>query len=214
MAEPPEEEGWCEVSFLRHQLLPQPPHPPTSLPCPAPPLGRQWIGAIELGFVLDTLLGVAHRVLTAPSGDEVPGLARQIAHHFDTQGGCGGGGGGGGWGVGPESRRRSRATILLPSTALRAHPTQHHAPSLCSHLPVFARKWLPPHPPLNSAAGTPIMIGGGVLAYTLLGIDWDEHSGRCAFLILDPHYTGAEDIKKIHAGAAGKAPGWGRGRGR
>ena len=64
---------------------------PTSLPVAAlfPRRHRQWIGAIELGFVLDTLLGVGHRVLTAPSGDEVPGLARQIAHHFDTQGGCG-----------------------------------------------------------------------------------------------------------------------------
>ncbi len=47
---------------------------------------RQWIGAIELGFVLDELLGVSHRVLRANSGDEVPSLARQIAHHFDTQG--------------------------------------------------------------------------------------------------------------------------------
>ena len=45
------------------------------------------------------------------------------------------------------------------------------------------------------------MIGGGVLAYTLLGIDFDERSGRAAFLILDPHYTGAEDPKKVHAGA-------------
>lgn len=44
------------------------------------------------------------------------------------------------------------------------------------------------------------MIGGGVLAYTLLGIDWEEGSGRCAFLILDPHYTGGEDVRKIHAG--------------
>ena len=44
------------------------------------------------------------------------------------------------------------------------------------------------------------MIGGGVLAYTLLGVDFDERSGRCAFLILDPHYTGGEDVKKVHAG--------------
>jgi hypothetical protein len=44
------------------------------------------------------------------------------------------------------------------------------------------------------------MIGGGVLAYTLLGIAFDESTGRCAFLILDPHYTGSEDVKKIHAG--------------
>lgn len=39
--------------------------------------------------------------------------------------------------------------------------------------------------------------GGGVLAYTLLGVDYDEGSGDCAFLILDPHYTGGEDHKKI-----------------
>ncbi|XP_057742285.1 probable Ufm1-specific protease [Arachis stenosperma] len=32
--------------------------------------------------------------------------------------------------------------------------------------------------------------GGGVLAYTLLGVDYNEASGDCAFLILDPHYTG------------------------
>ncbi|EEC69103.1 hypothetical protein OsI_38010 [Oryza sativa Indica Group] len=38
---------------------------------------------------------------------------------------------------------------------------------------------------------------GGVLAYTLLGVDYNEASGDCAFLILDPHYTGADDLKKI-----------------
>lgn len=44
---------------------------------------------------------------------------------------------------------------------------------------------------------TPVMIGGGVLAYTLLGVDYNEASGDCAFLILDPHYTGSDDLKKI-----------------
>lgn len=38
--------------------------------------------------------------------------------------------------------------------------------------------------------GTPVMIGGGVLAYTLLGVQFDELTGEAAFLILDPHYTG------------------------
>ncbi|GAB4815562.1 hypothetical protein N2152v2_002608 [Parachlorella kessleri] len=94
---------------------------------------RQWIGAIELGFVLDTLLGVQCKVITVASGAEMPSKAREIAHHFDTQ-------------------------------------------------------------------GTPIMIGGGVLAYTLLGIDFNERTGDCAFLILDPHYTGPEDLKQIQAG--------------
>lgn len=51
------------------------------------------------------------------------------------------------------------------------------------------------------AAGTPVMMGGGVLAYTLLGVDWNERSGECAFLILDPHYTGADHLKRVHQGA-------------
>jgi hypothetical protein len=48
--------------------------------------------------------------------------------------------------------------------------------------------------------GTPVMIGGGVLAYTLLGVYFNETTGDCAFLILDPHYTGGEDLTKIHRG--------------
>ncbi len=45
--------------------------------------------------------------------------------------------------------------------------------------------------------GTPVMIGGGVLAYTLLGIDFNEQTNDIKFLILDPHYGGAEDLKII-----------------
>ncbi|KAK2648028.1 hypothetical protein Ddye_015517 [Dipteronia dyeriana] len=91
---------------------------------------REWIGAIELSFVLDKLLGVSCKVLNVRSGAELPEKCRELALHFDSQ-------------------------------------------------------------------GTPIMIGGGVLAYTLLGIDYNEASGDCAFLILDPHYTGNDEHKKI-----------------
>nr|ABG21970.1 expressed protein [Oryza sativa Japonica Group] len=91
---------------------------------------REWIGAIELSFVLDKLLGVSCKVINVRSGDELPEKCRELAIHFETQ-------------------------------------------------------------------GTPVMIGGGVLAYTLLGVDYNESSGDCAFLILDPHYTGADDLKKI-----------------
>ncbi|XP_051133390.1 probable Ufm1-specific protease isoform X2 [Andrographis paniculata] len=91
---------------------------------------REWIGAIELSFVLDKLLGVSCKVINVRSGAELPEKCRELALHFETQ-------------------------------------------------------------------GTPIMIGGGVLAYTLLGVDYNEVSGDCAFLILDPHYTGGEDLKKI-----------------
>eukprot|EP00850_Spirogloea_muscicola_P002976 SM000011S19154 [mRNA] locus=s11:1166090:1170192:- [translate_table: standard] len=93
----------------------------------------QWIGAIELSYVLDQLLGVTCRILNIQSGADMPSKGRELAHHFDTQ-------------------------------------------------------------------GTPIMIGGGVLAYTLLGVDYNEMTGECAFLILDPHYTGGEDLKTIRSG--------------
>lgn len=46
---------------------------------------KQWIGAIELGFILDTLLGVSSKVITVSSGADMPSKAREIAHHFDTQ---------------------------------------------------------------------------------------------------------------------------------
>jgi hypothetical protein len=86
---------------------------------------NQWIGAIELGYVLDELLGVQCRIVTAARGDEVPSKARQLALHF-----------------------------------------KEH--------------------------GSPVMVGGGVLAYTLLGVQFDEETGDAAFLILDPHYTGGD----------------------
>lgn len=45
--------------------------------------------------------------------------------------------------------------------------------------------------------GTPIMIGGGVLAHTILGVDFNESSGDSMLLVLDPHFTGVDDIKTI-----------------
>lgn len=47
---------------------------------------KQWIGAIELGYILDSLLGVTSKVITVPSGDQMPSKARELAAHFDTQG--------------------------------------------------------------------------------------------------------------------------------
>ncbi|KAM4050845.1 ufm1-specific protease 2 [Anomaloglossus baeobatrachus] len=45
--------------------------------------------------------------------------------------------------------------------------------------------------------GTPVMIGGGVLAHTILGVNWSETTGEIKYLILDPHYKGAEDLQTI-----------------
>jgi Peptidase family C78 len=48
---------------------------------------KQWVGAIELSYVLDSLLGVTSKIITVSKGSEMPSKAREIAHHFDTQGG-------------------------------------------------------------------------------------------------------------------------------
>ncbi|KAL7302958.1 hypothetical protein TKK_0004185 [Trichogramma kaykai] len=45
--------------------------------------------------------------------------------------------------------------------------------------------------------GTPVMIGGGVLAHTILGVSYDESFKNVQFLILDPHYTGPEQVNTI-----------------
>ncbi|KAG2498059.1 hypothetical protein HYH03_003820 [Edaphochlamys debaryana] len=92
-----------------------------------------WIGAIELGYVLDDYLGVTCKVLTVNRGSDIPAHARQLAAHF-------------------------------------------------------------------ASVGSPVMIGGGVLAYTLLGVRFNEQTGEAAFLILDPHYTGGEDLRKVQGG--------------
>ena len=45
--------------------------------------------------------------------------------------------------------------------------------------------------------GSPIMIGGGVLAHTIVGVAYDEATRDCQFLILDPHYTGTHNENSI-----------------
>ncbi|GLI69235.1 hypothetical protein VaNZ11_013810 [Volvox africanus] len=92
-----------------------------------------WIGAIELSYILDDYLGVTSKILTVNRGSDIPSHARELAAHFAT-------------------------------------------------------------------VGSPVMIGGGVLAYTLLGVRFNEQTGEAAFLILDPHYTGGEDLRKVQQG--------------
>jgi len=41
------------------------------------------------------------------------------------------------------------------------------------------------------------MIGGGELAFTLLGVDFNDRTGEIRFLIMDPHYTGSDDLSMI-----------------
>mmetsp|Transcript_16409 Transcript_16409/g.19606 ORF Transcript_16409/g.19606 Transcript_16409/m.19606 type:complete len:529 (+) Transcript_16409:245-1831(+) len=46
---------------------------------------------------------------------------------------------------------------------------------------------------------TPIVICGGKLALTLLGIAWNEQSGKVSFLIADPHYTGEDELNQVQS---------------
>lgn len=61
---------------------------------------------------------------------------------------------------------------------------------------------------LALSQGTPIMIGGGSLAYGLLGVaiqtDTNPQSAvggqaHVKFLILDPHYKGKDEVKAVLA---------------
>lgn len=47
--------------------------------------------------------------------------------------------------------------------------------------------------------GSPVMVGGGVLAWTILGVARNSRTGKTKFLILDPHYEGRDDLTTIHA---------------
>lgn len=49
----------------------------------------------------------------------------------------------------------------------------------------------------NSAICVAPILGGGVLAHTILGVAWNETTGHIKYLILDPHYTGGEDLHVI-----------------
>lgn len=42
-----------------------------------------------------------------------------------------------------------------------------------------------------------VCLGGGVLAHTILGVDYNRQTGSIKFLILDPHYTGADNLQPI-----------------
>jgi len=46
--------------------------------------------------------------------------------------------------------------------------------------------------------GSPVMVGGGVLAWTILGVARNSRTGQTRFLILDPHYEGRDDLTTIH----------------
>lgn len=93
---------------------------------------KQWIGSAEVGFCLESLLGVTSRTLHVPCGAEMTShCLHQLLRHFRTE-------------------------------------------------------------------GTPVMVGGGQLAHTLLGVALEEGSDRPHYLVLDPHYTASStDLQTV-----------------
>ncbi|XP_050537197.1 ufm1-specific protease 2 isoform X2 [Daktulosphaira vitifoliae] len=92
---------------------------------------KNWIGSMEVSYVLDSQLGVTCRIMSLRQGDTLNSVCLELAEHF-------------------------------------------------------------------SRHGTPVMIGGGVLAHTILGVDINEERGEAKFLVLDPHYTGTDNLKSVH----------------
>ena len=69
---------------------------------------------------------------------------------------------------------------MLPD--MKTKPNQRRIRELAKHFDTY---------------GTPVMMGGGALAFTILGVAWNQKTGDAQFLILDPHYTGPEDVEQI-----------------
>uniref|UniRef100_A0A914H495 UFSP1/2/DUB catalytic domain-containing protein n=1 Tax=Globodera rostochiensis TaxID=31243 RepID=A0A914H495_GLORO len=47
------------------------------------------------------------------------------------------------------------------------------------------------------SGASPVMIGGGQLAHTILGVDYNVRLGDCQYLVLDPHYTGRDNLDEV-----------------
>lgn len=47
---------------------------------------RQWIGSMEVGFVLDTLLNVTCKILYVSSGEEMGSKGPDLLYHFQRNG--------------------------------------------------------------------------------------------------------------------------------
>ena len=56
--------------------------------------------------------------------------------------------------------------------------------------------------------GTPIMMGGGALAFTILGVAWHQGTGDMSMLILDPHYCGQDNDMNNIVGKEAKLEGY------
>jgi len=46
----------------------------------------QWIGSTEVGFCLETMLGVTSRILSVSCGEELANVGGDLAYHFKLEG--------------------------------------------------------------------------------------------------------------------------------
>ena len=46
---------------------------------------KEWIGAVELSYVLDELLGVTSRIISVSSGNDIEAKAPELVAHFKQQ---------------------------------------------------------------------------------------------------------------------------------
>jgi hypothetical protein len=143
----------------------------------------RWIGSAEVGAALSHLYGVACRTVHCRSGAELATVgAAELLRHFG--GGTTGSGGGGGDGA---PQQPSAPATAAAATAGESPP--------------------PPSLPRSLPLGCPVMMGGGSLAFTLLGVAVAEGGGddgaaaptttaatdRVWLLTLDPHFVGSDD---------------------
>ncbi|ONM32463.1 putative Ufm1-specific protease [Zea mays] len=167
----------------------------------------EWIGAIELSFVLDKLLGVSFQYYFHHVSFQSGGL---LVYFFS-------------YGITYVLRLAWHHTVYMDHPGWFMYPFVHNIIGIIMCVPYYVVPCLLSRNCIFQVSckvinvrsgdelpekcrelarhfetqGTPVMIGGGVLAYTLLGVDYNGASGDCAFLILDPHYTGTDDLKKI-----------------
>jgi hypothetical protein len=157
---------------------------------------KKWLGSFDLSLFLEHALGVQCKTISCNSGHEVATNARQLGHHFDTQGTpvmIGGG----------QVRARPRAAALMqcgapcPVLSEARHRTHCDPASLITPWPPRFHISSSPIPPvLHSSAAYPSLplfhsfiarlCPHSQLAFTLLPvIDLNDQTGEARFLIMD-----------------------------
>ncbi|KAJ8787468.1 hypothetical protein J1605_022953 [Eschrichtius robustus] len=146
---------------------------------------RQWIGSIEVQLVLNHLIGITSKILfvrnsssdrkwfLSSQGSEMASQGRELVNHFQSEG----------------TPVMIGKCTPVDFNAVRSINRQNNLFKLKLNGKLRLIYALSFH--ISSS------IGGGVLAHTILGVAWNEITGQIKFLILDPHYTGAEDLQVI-----------------